>query len=303
MIHIQGILLINKEKEYTSHDIVNIIKKLTREKVGHTGTLDPNATGLLPILVGQATKLSAYLINHDKEYLVELKLGIKTSTADSEGNILETQIIDKEILKQNKIEEVLKLFIGKQKQIPPIYSAIKIKGKKLYEYARKNINVEIKPRDIEIYDIKLEKIKPSENEINFYVKCSKGTYIRSLCEDIALKLNTIGYMKNLKRISVGEFNINNSITIDELKQNIDNKDYIKKHLISIEDFFKNYKNFETIKLNEKDLEKFLNGVELQKNLKNGDYSIYDDKNEFIGIGNIQNYLLKRQIVVEKEKEI
>ena len=303
MIHIQGILLINKEKEYTSHDIVNIIKKLTREKVGHTGTLDPNATGLLPILVGQATKLSAYLINHDKEYLVELKLGIKTSTADSEGNILETQIIDKEILKQNKIEEVLKLFIGKQKQIPPIYSAIKIKGKKLYEYARKNINVEIKPRDIEIYDIKLEKIKPSENEINFYVKCSKGTYIRSLCEDIALKLNTIGYMKNLKRISVGEFNINNSITIDELKQNIDNKDYIKKNLISIEDFFKNYKNFETIKLNEKDLEKFLNGVKLQKNLKNGDYSIYDDKNEFIGIGNIQNYLLKRQIVVEKEKEI
>ena len=153
-----GIILINKQKGCTSHDVVNKVKHIVNEKVGHTGTLDPNATGLLPVLVGQGTKLSYYLINHDKKYEVTLKLGIKTDTADAEGNIIEEQNVNKALLKKEKIEKVLSSFIGKQQQIPPIYSAIKVNGKKLYEYARKNIEVEIKPREIEIYCIELYEI-------------------------------------------------------------------------------------------------------------------------------------------------
>ena len=204
------IILINKPKGCTSHDVVYKVKKLLNEKVGHTGTLDPNATGVLPLLVGKGTQISKYLINHDKTYEAVLKLGIKTDTADVEGNILEEKEVNKEILQKSNIEKVLKEFLGKQKQLPPMYSSIKVNGKKLYEYARKGQKIEIEPREIEIYEIELLKINKEENEIEFKVSCSKGTYIRSLCENIAEKLNTIGYMKELKRTVVGEFKIENS---------------------------------------------------------------------------------------------
>ena len=158
-----GIILINKGKGYTSHDVVNKVKHIFNEKVGHTGTLDPNATGLLPILIGKGTKLSYYLINHDKEYEVTLKLGEKTDTADSEGKIIERQSLNDEFWlnegSAERVREVLKTFIGRQMQTPPMYSAIKVNGKKLYEYARKNIDVEVKPREIEIYNIMLNKIE------------------------------------------------------------------------------------------------------------------------------------------------
>ena len=296
-----GIILINKEKGCTSHDVVNKIKHIFNEKVGHTGTLDPNAIGLLPILIGQGTKLSYYLINHDKEYDVTLKLGIKTDTADAEGNIIEERNVDKSILKENKVEDVLKLFVGKQNQIPPMYSAIKVNGKKLYEYARKNIEVEIKPREIEIYDIKLSKIDIEEKTIEFTVKCSKGTYIRSLCEDIATRMGTIGFMKELNRTKVGIFEISDSIKINELEKHKDNDEYLNNHLISIEELFiKLYDSQNIIKLYDKKIKLFLNGVKLTYSLKNGVYRIYSEKNSFIGIGSIENNLLKREIVVEKK---
>ena len=293
-----GIILINKTKGCTSHDVVNKIKHLLNEKVGHTGTLDPNATGLLPILIGQGTKLSYYLINHDKEYEVTLKLGIKTDTADSEGNIIEEQNVDNSIINVGNIENTLKSFIGKQEQVPPMYSAIKVNGKKLYEYARKKIKVEIKPREIEIYDINLKEINQNEKTINFTVHCSKGTYIRSLCEDIAKKMGTIGYMKEINRTKVGIFNIEESIKIEELENN---KQYLEKHIISVEDLFikLNGENNKII-LNTKKLTLFLNGVKLSYNLKDGEYRIYNEKNEFIGIGSIKNNLLKREIIVEKK---
>lgn len=186
-----GIIIINKPKGYTSHDIVYKIKKTVNEKVGHTGTLDPLATGVLPLLIGKGTQCSKYLINHDKVYQVELKLGIKTTTADSEGEIIEKKEVLQEILENANVEKVLKTFLGKQMQIPPIYSAIKVKGKKLYEYARSGERIEIEPRKIEIYNIKLLGIDKKEKIIKFEVSCSKGTYIRSLCEDIAVKLNTV----------------------------------------------------------------------------------------------------------------
>ena len=290
-----GIILINKTKGCTSHDVVNKIKHLLNEKVGHTGTLDPNATGLLPILIGQGTKLSGYLINHDKEYEVTLKLGIKTDTADSEGNILEEQNVDNTILNIENVENILKSFVGKQEQIPPMYSAIKINGKKLYEYARKNIDIEINPRDIEIYKIKLNNIDKQNKIIKFTVKCSKGTYIRSLCEDIAKELGTIGFMKELNRTKVGIFDIKDSIKIEELEQNTNNINFLQTHTISIEEVFINlYGNNNIINLDDKKLYLYSNGVKLTYNLNDGLYRIYN-KNKFIGIGRIKNNSLKREI--------
>ena len=195
-----GILIINKQKGFTSHDVVNIIRKtLNIKKVGHAGTLDPNATGVLPILIGQGTKLSKYLIEHNKEYIATIKLGEETKTGDLEGEIIgkDKDILD--ILKsldKQQLNYILTSFKGTQDQIPPKYSAIKINGKKAYEYARKGQEVELKSRKITIYDIKL--IDFQGDEIVFKVECSKGTYIRSLCEDISKKLR---YYRIYERIN------------------------------------------------------------------------------------------------------
>ena len=282
-----GIIIINKPQNCTSHDIVRKAKKFFNEKVGHTGTLDPNATGVLPLLVGKGTQIAKYIINHDKTYVAILQLGEKTDTADVEGNSIETKEVSEQSLKTEKVKEVLKSFIGKQEQIPPIYSAIKVNGKKLYDYARKGEKVEIQPRQIEIYNMELINIDKTNKTIEFKVDCSKGTYIRTLCENIAEKLDTVGYMKELNRTKVGEFSINDSITIEQLE----NGNY--NNFITVEDYFKNYEN---INLNEKKLQLFLNGVQLTCNLEDGIYRIYFD-NEFIGIGTIKNNLLKRDIIL------
>lgn len=280
-----GIIVINKPKNCTSHDIVRNAKKILNEKVGHTGTLDPNATGVLPLLVGKGTQISKYLINHDKTYEAVLKLGEKTDTADIEGQIIETKEVQPSNLEKENVEKVLKSLIGKQEQIPPIYSAIKVNGKKLYEYARSGQNVEIEPRTIEICNMELIKIE--NQEITYKVHCSKGTYIRTLCEQIAEKLDTVGYMKELKRTQVGEFKIENSLTIEQLENNVD------KYFITIERYFENCSQ---IQLNTKKLQLFLNGVQLTHNLQDGIYRIYSDK-KFIGIGTVKDKLLKRDIVV------
>lgn len=290
-----GILIINKEKGCTSHDIVYKVKKIFNEKVGHTGTLDPLAEGVLPILIGKGTLCSKYLINHDKKYVVNLALGQKTETADLEGKIIEEKKIPDKSLTQSKIEKVLKSFIGKQQQMPPIYSAIKVNGKKLYEYARKGQNVEIKPRKIEIYDIKLMNIDAQKKQIQFEVFCGKGTYIRSLCEDIAEKLETVGYMESLKRIQVGDFKIEESSKIQELEENKEDTKYLESKIISVEEIFKNK---EKIKLDDKKMQLFLNGVKITQNQENDIYRIYDKNEKFIGIGIIQDKLLKRDIILD-----
>ncbi len=289
-----GIIIINKEKEYTSNDVVQIVKHTLNEKVGHTGTLDPNATGVLPILIGKGTKISKYLVNHDKIYKATLQLGIKTDTADGEGKILENEKIDKNILSEENINKTLKSFIGKQTQLPPIYSAIKVNGKKLYDYARNGEKIEVPARNIEIYNIKLNKIDLQNNQIEVRIECSKGTYIRTLCEDIAKKLGTIGYMKELNRIQVGEFNIEKAIKIQELKANKNNIDYLKENIISIE---KVLGNKEKIILTQKQLEIFLNGVKIDCNGKDETYIIYDDRKKFIGTGILQNNKLKRDVII------
>lgn len=282
-----GVIIINKPKSYTSHDIVNVVrKKLNIKKVGHTGTLDPNATGVLPILIGTGTKISKYLVEHEKTYIATLALGKKTDTGDSEGNIIEE---DSNFISSNKdkIETILKSFIGKQNQIPPIYSAIKVDGKKLYEYAREGKVVDIKPREIEISEIVLENYN-DKDEIVFKVTCSKGTYIRTLCEDIAKKLGTVGYMKELQRTKVNEFDIKDAINLEDLDNvNIEDK------MISIENLFINN---DKIDLNNRKLELFLNGVQLTHDLNDGVYRIYNNNN-FIGLGTVKDKLLKRDIVI------
>lgn len=310
-----GIIVVNKPKGCTSHDVVNKVKRILNEKVGHTGTLDPNATGVLPLLIGKGTKLSYYLIEHDKEYIVTLQLGTKTDTADCEGNIIEKKEVAESLLQKENIKKVLSSFLGKSQQTPPMYSAIKVNGKKLYEYARKNETIEIKPREIEIYEIELLDISKKEKQIVFRVKCSKGTYIRSLCEDIAQKLDTVGYMKELKRTMVGDFYIENSITVEELEENIDNIEFVQKHFITIEKFFEeqntkeekqdntanNFQKDNKIILNTKKLQLLLNGVKLTYPLQDGLYRIYSENEKFVGIGVVKNNLLKREIIVENEK--
>ena len=287
-----GILVVNKPLGCTSHDIVYKIKKITGEKVGHTGTLDPMAEGVLPILIGKGTLLSKYLINHNKKYIAEIQLGIKTDTADREGKIIETKDVPTEIWNKEKIEHTLNKFVGEQEQTPPMYSAIKVNGKKLYEYARKGKQIEVKPRKIKIYNIKLLDFLQENKQIKIEVYCGKGTYIRTLCEDIATKLQTVGYMKSLKRIQVGNFKIENSIELKELDNS--NLKIIKDNLISIEKVFEECPKVE---LNNRKMQLFLNGVKLTQNNNNGVYKIYSQNKKFVGTGIIENNLLKRDIIL------
>ena len=285
-----GIIIINKEKDWTSNDIVQKLKGIFKKKVGHTGTLDPQATGVLPILVGKGTSLSKYLINHDKEYIATIKLGKKTSTGDGEGEVIEEKPINEKYLEEDYIKKILEEFKGKQSQIPPMYSAIKVNGKKLYEYARKGKQIEVKPREIEIYNIELIEVSKDTKEIVYKVWCSKGTYIRSLCEDIAKKLETVGFMKDLNRTRVGEFEINQAIKISDV-ENI--KDLSNLKFISIEEFFKNKKS---VSLSEEKLIKFLNGVKVFVGLEDGIYKVYNNK-EFVGTGVVKDKKIKRDIIV------
>ena len=284
-----GIIIINKEKTWTSNDVVQKIKGIFHEKVGHTGTLDPLATGVIPVLIGKGTLLSKYLINHDKEYIATIKLGEKTSTGDSEGEIIEQQKVDEIMLDEIFVKNTLNKFKGTITQTPPIYSAIKVNGKKLYEYARKGQSIEIPSRNIEIYEIKLLSVSKQDKEIIFRVHCSKGTYIRTLCEDIAKELGTVGFMKELQRIKVGDFLIKDSLKISE----IENKEKVVKNFISIEKFFHNK---EKIELDSVNLKKFLNGVKIKVPKTEDIYKIYC-QNKFIGTGIVVKNTLKRDIII------
>ena len=215
-----GIVLINKEKNCTSRDVVNQVSKILKtKKIGHTGTLDPIATGVLVLCIGKATKLVEVITSYDKEYESEIILGIKTDTKDITGKILKKE---KAIISKENIEECLKKMIGTYNQTVPIYSAVKINGKKLYEYARNNEEIELPKRKVTIKELKLiSDITYEKEKTKFKIKChvSKGTYIRSLIEDIATNLNTIGTMENLKRTKQGNFQIANANTIKDIENN------------------------------------------------------------------------------------
>ncbi len=215
---VSGILLLNKSPGMTSHSAVSQAKRLfmsadfDSKKAGHTGTLDPMATGLLPICFGEATKLSSFGLDADKTYRATIQLGRRTDTGDKEG-----QVIDKkDVLSFNQadLDALAKVFLGEQMQVPPMYSALKQNGKKLYELAREGITVERLPRQINIHQLILQKI--SGDEIKMQTTCSKGTYIRVLAESIAEKLGTVGHLTTLERIKTGGFKIDDALTLDEL---------------------------------------------------------------------------------------
>lgn len=277
-----GILIIDKPQDFTSHDVVAKVRKIIgTKKVGHTGTLDPMATGVLVICVGAATKLVEHFTAKDKVYKAKIKLGIKTDTADITGNIIKEMPIEtSSVINKNEkdIIDIMKSFIGKQKQLPPMYSSIKVNGMKLYEYARKGIEVKVEPRDIEIFDI--YDISIDGDEIAYTVHCSKGTYIRSLCEDIAEKLGTCGTMSYLRRTKTGEFSIEDSIKIEDIQE---------------EKIFPMEKLFDNKIIIEKDLNKLLNGMEIPCDKPDGLYSLHT--NCYIGVGKIIDKKLKREIIL------
>lgn len=210
-----GILVVNKPSGYTSHDVVNVLRRfLHTKKVGHCGTLDPDATGVLVVCVNKATKLVPFLTSNTKEYIATLSLGKATDTYDASGTVLETK--EYETIDNDIIKEKIASFVGKQIQKPPIYSSIKVNGKKLYEYARNGEEVEIPIREVEIMDIEVLTIE--NNEITFRSLCSKGTYIRSLCVDIAKALGYPGHMSSLIRTRSGIFTIDSSYSLEDIEK-------------------------------------------------------------------------------------
>lgn len=254
-----GILVVNKQKNVTSHDVVNQIRKIfNTKKVGHVGTLDPISTGVLVILLGNTTKLAPFLENDSKEYIARIRFGISTDSYDITGNILETK---KEFtLDSHQIDSCLKQMIGVQNQKPPIYSAVKVSGKKLYEYARNNKEVEIPTREIEIYKAeRISDIVVTEEEVycdvNFYV--SKGTYIRSIIDDLGKMLDIPCCMEELKRVKSGKFLIEQSYEIDEIKignfQLINPMEILDMPIVNVE------KNSDTYK-------KAINGMKISPNI-------------------------------------
>ncbi len=278
-----GIVIVDKQQGDTSQNVVSKLKrKLGIQKAGHIGTLDPLATGVLPILIGDATKLSKYLMEHDKTYIATIQLGQKTDTGDEEGKLIEEAEVN--CLDEEMVSKCLLEMQGKQTQIPPLYSAIKVQGKKLYEYARAGEKIEIPPRNIEIYAIQLLQIKKTEKQVAFEVSCSKGTYIRVLCEDIAKRLGTVGYMKYLQRTAVEEFSIQQAVKLENVSE---------ENIISAEAICQKYSRIE---LDDRKLELFLNGVKLTTKGKDGVYRVYHQE-KFIGIGVVQNTLLKRDVII------
>lgn len=283
-----GILNIDKPQGITSHDVVDIVRKIFPGiKVGHTGTLDPIATGVLPICIGKATKLSDELLSENKVYKVKMLLGVETDTYDITGKIVFANTLNEDEI---YIKERIKRFIGKSSQIPPIYSAIKIKGKKAYEYARNGENVSLKPREIEIFNIDDIDVNLRKRQVSFVVSCTKGTYIRSLVHDIGIKLGCGATMIELKRLKTGDFDINDSIDLYEFL-NLEYLDMLDK-IVSIEELYKDSKK---VNLKDKDYDKFLNGIAIKTAVPNGIVRVYENL-RYKGLGKVNDNLLKRFII-------
>ena len=272
-----GIIIIDKEKNITSRDVVNKVSKiLGTKKIGHTGTLDPLATGVLVLCVGRATKLVDLITGYDKEYIAEVCLGTLTDTLDVTGNVLKEKVTK---ISKKEIENVLNSFMPGYEQEVPIYSAVKINGKKLYEYARNNEDVILPKRYIKINSIKLISDIVYENDktyFSFITNVSKGTYIRSLINDIGKKLNTFGTMVELRRIKQGNFKIEDSTPLDNIK------------IISLEEILKDYCKVE---VDEELYKKISNGVKI-KNEYNKDIVVFTHNTKVIAIYKNEDNFLK-----------
>lgn len=292
-----GIFNIYKEKGFTSHDVVAIVRRtIHMKKVGHTGTLDPDAEGVLPVCVGKATKLSDVIMDDRKSYRAMLRLGITTTTEDASGEVLETKEVE---FNEDRIREVVASFIGKLEQVPPMYSAVKVNGKKLYELARAGKEIERKSRTIEVYDIRIRQFLPPDR-VEIDVDCSKGTYIRTLCADIGKRLGCGGHMAELLRTATGAFSLENAIKLDELKA-LAEQEKAEEALLTMEEALK---DFPVVKVSEKSAKFLYNGGKIQERFfteKPASYQVgdivvvYDHENNLVGLYEIrkdENYFIK-----------
>ncbi len=288
-----GILIVNKPMDFTSFDAVAVTRKMSgQRKIGHCGTLDPNATGVLPILLGAATKAQDILPNHDKEYVAELKFGLETDTLDIWGKVLREE---KSAVTKEQFEAVLANFRGEIMQVPPMYSALKQNGQRLYDLARQGIEVKREARPVTIYSLTVEAFSEEKQSAKIRVSCSKGTYIRSLIDDIGKALGTIAVMTSLQRTAACGFTLEQSLTIDELKSL--SPDEIKARLLPIERLFDSYRE---VTVSEAQSTRFKNGgalgVErlrfLPKDTTDGEIFRVKFEDKFLGLGIIKETELK-----------
>lgn len=279
----EGIIVIDKPVGITSFDVIRVLRRNLKERrIGHTGTLDPLATGILVICVGKATKLAQDIEGYEKEYVADLELGFKTDTYDIEGKVLDK--VEKFDISYENFEKTLETFKGDIKQIPPMYSAIKVDGKKLYELAREGIEIERKARDVSIKNLEIISFDRAKAKINCTV--SKGTYIRSLIYDLGEKLGTFATMIGLRRTRVGEEDLARSFTLETIEKMVSENDF--SFLVSVENYFE----FPKVEIeDENDLKLFVNGQRCKKRIDEGKYRVYS-KNNFIGLGEVTKGLLK-----------
>ena len=282
-----GIININKPLGITSHDVVYRLRKLLGiKKIGHTGTLDPDASGVLPMCIGRGTKVADMLTAKDKQYVAEMTLGLATDTLDASGTVTETAEVN---VTEQDIENAIQKFVGDIEQIPPMYSAIKVDGKKLYELAREGVEIERNPRSVRIDNIEVLDIDLEENKISIRVDCSKGTYIRTLCDDIGRELGCFAHMSKLERTKSGRFDIKDAYTLLQIEEMLKNGDM--GFLVPVDVVFEEY---ERLTITEKKAKKMCNGTQIsvQGLVEGKTYRVYDEKGNFLTISKAENGLLK-----------
>lgn len=278
-----GVININKPAGMTSHDVVSRLRRiLNMKKIGHTGTLDPDATGVLPMCVGRGTKLSEMLMSSEKQYRAELTLGISTDTQDSSGTVLSQRQVN---VSEAEIRDAISRFIGELEQIPPMYSAIKVEGKKLYELAREGKEIEREPRKVTIHNIEIENINLDKNLVEMTVDCSKGTYIRTLCNDIGEALGCGGHMSALTRTKSGRFEIENTVTLEEIEQRAQDGDF--GFITPLAEILAEYRK---VILAEKNAWRVKNGIKTSvAGVCEGEiYRIFDEQGNFLALARQEN---------------
>ncbi len=284
---ISGIINVLKPVGMTSNHVVSNIKKVLKpKKIGHLGTLDPSGTGVLPVCINKATKLFDYYLKKDKIYRAIFVFGKETDTLDSDGKVINSEDID---IKQEDLQNILPNFIGKIEQLPPKYSAKNVNGKKAYDLARNGVDFELKPKKVEIFDIKLlHKIK--KNTYLFEIHCSSGTYIRSIARDIAQELNTVAYMPAIIRTKSGNFDIDYATRMEEIKE---------ENIIPLKNILESWKN---IFVSNQFYDKIINGCSVKVDFEDGNNYVVNCNNEIIGIGDIENGHLKIKTNLQEKND-
>jgi tRNA pseudouridine55 synthase len=298
---VDGLLLLDKPIGITSNKALQDLKRLFQaQKAGHTGSLDPLATGMLPICFGEATKFSQYLLDSDKSYETTAKLGVITDSGDAEGNVIETRKVDP--ITKEQLEKILEKFRGKIAQTPPMFSALKQGGRPLYELARQGIEVHREAREITVYD--LECLSLSEDELRLRARVSKGTYIRSLVEDIGLALGCGAHVSKLRRTGVSHFTEEKMLSLDELKKRVevDGQDALNQLLLPVDAFLE---SLPIVYLTEKASAQLQHGqrVRVEEAVDEAEVRIYDHREKFIGLGWIENQFLKAKRLISAGNRI